>query len=125
MGWLGLLFLLPVALLVVALGQVITSRPQSLSDELANDLAASETGGSHLGLNGVSSAVFNVEPNSDSQLITGINCREYSATRAWANLTFSASATSSIRWVASSSSEGMGKTNKNVVRSKETWPGTL
>lgn len=75
MGWLGLLFLLPVALLVVALRQVITSRPQSLSDKLANDLAASETGGGHLGLNGVSSAVFNVEPNSDSQLITGINWR--------------------------------------------------
>jgi len=70
MGWLAFLFLLPGALLVMALGQVISSRSQGLSDEPSHDLTPSLAGGRHLGFNGLGGAVFNIDPDANFQSIS-------------------------------------------------------
>ena len=72
--------LLPaVALLVVALCELVTASPESLSDQAANDLGPALSRLLHLALYGALCRVLNVDPDLSSELVFRRNRRATSA----------------------------------------------
>ena len=67
----GLALLPAVALLVVALCELVTASPESLSDQAANDLGPALSSLLHLALYGPFGRVLNVNPDLSAKLVFG------------------------------------------------------